>query len=72
VLRVEDWAEIGRLHRSEAMPIKAIARPLGVSKNTVKAAIASSGPPRYERAPRGSIVDEVEPRHARHAFPPFL
>jgi hypothetical protein len=25
-------------------------------------AIASDGPPRYERAPRGSIVDEVEPR----------
>jgi transposase len=44
------------------MPIKAIARLLGVSKNTVKAAIASSGPPRYERAPRGSIVDAVEPR----------
>jgi transposase len=44
------------------MPIKAIARLLGVSKNTVKAALASSGPPRYERTPRGSIVDRVEPR----------
>jgi hypothetical protein len=43
-------------------PIKAIAPLLGVSKNTVKMAIASDGPPRYERAPRGSIVDEVEPR----------
>ncbi len=62
MLRVEDWAEIRRLHRAEAMPIKAIARLLGVSKNTVKAAIASSGPPRYVRAPRGSIVDAVEPR----------
>lgn len=62
MLRVEDWAEIRRLHRAEQMPIKAIARLLGVSKNTVKAAIASDGPPRYERAPRGSIVDPVEPR----------
>jgi transposase len=62
VLRVEDWAEIRRLHRAEAMPIKAIARLLGVSKNTVKAALASSGPPRYARASRGSIVDVVEPR----------
>jgi len=62
VLRVEDWAEIRRLHRAEAMPIKAIARLLGVSKNTVKAAISSSGPPRYQRAVRGSIVDQVEPR----------
>lgn len=62
MLRVEDWAEIRRLHRAEQMPIKAIARLLGISKNTVKAAIASSGPPRYERARRGSIVDAVEPR----------
>jgi transposase len=28
----------------------------------VKAALASDGPPKYERRPRGSIVDEVEPR----------
>lgn len=62
MLRVEDWAEIRRLHRAEQMPIKAIARLLGVSKNTVKTTIASDGPPRYERAPRGSIVDAVEPR----------
>lgn len=62
MLRVEDWAEIRRLYRVEAMPTKAIARLLGTSENTVKAAIASSGPPRYERTPRGSIVDAVEPR----------
>ena len=62
MLRVEDWAEIRRLHRAEAMPIKAIARLLGVSKNTVKAAVASSEPPRYVRPSRGSIVDQVEPR----------
>ena len=49
MLRVEDWAEIRRLYRVEAMPTKAIARLLGTSENTVKAAIASSGPPRYER-----------------------
>jgi transposase len=62
MLHVEDWAEVRRLHRSEGMPIKAIARVLGISKNTVKAALASDGPPRYRRAPAGSIVDEVEPR----------
>jgi transposase len=44
------------------MPIKAIARVVGVSKNTVKRALADDGPPRYERSPRGSIVDGVEPR----------
>jgi transposase len=62
VLGVEDWAEIRRLHRAERMPIKAIARVIGVSKNTVKRALASDGPPRYERAGGGSIVDVVEPQ----------
>ena len=62
MLSVEDWAEIRRLHRAEGMPIKVIARVLGVSRNTVRAAVASDGPPRYERKPAGSIVDEVEPR----------
>jgi transposase len=62
MLSVEDWAEIRRLHRAERLPIKVIARVLGISKNTVKAALASDGPPKYERTQRGSIVDEVEPR----------
>jgi transposase len=59
---VEDWAEIRRLRRAEGLPIKVIARVLGVSRNTVRAAIASDGPPRYERKPAGSIVDAAEPR----------
>ena len=62
MLSVEDWAEIRRLHRAERMPIKAIARVMGVSRNTVRAAVASDRPPRYERPRRGSIVDAAEPR----------
>jgi transposase len=62
VLRVEDWAEIRRLYRAERMPIKAVARVMGCSKNTVKRALAAEGPPRYARPRRGSIVDPVEPR----------
>jgi transposase len=62
MLSVEDWAEIRRLHRAEGLPIKAIARVLGISKNTVKDALASEEPPKYQRRPNGSIVDEVEPR----------
>jgi transposase len=58
---VEDWAEIRRLHRAEKVPIKVIARRLGVSRNTVRAALRRDVPPRYERAPAGSIVDGVEP-----------
>lgn len=61
-MAVEDWAEIRRLRRSEGMPIKVIARVMGCSKNTVKSALASEGPPRYERSGRGSVVDAVEPR----------
>ena len=55
-------AEIRRLHRSEGLPIKEIARVLGVARNTVRVALASDGPPCYERAAKGSIVDAVEPR----------
>ena len=61
-MHVEDWAEIRRLRLAEGMPIKAIARVMGCSKNTVKAALVSPGPPVYQRDPRGSLVDEVEPR----------
>jgi transposase len=62
VIKVEDWAEIRRLHRAEGMPIKAIARRMGISKNTVKRALAAEEAPKYRRAGRGSIVDAVEPR----------
>jgi transposase len=44
------------------MPIKAIARVLGCSKNTVKKALAADAPPAYRRPPRESVVDAVEPR----------
>jgi transposase len=60
LLAVEDWAEIRWLHRAEGLPIKTIARTLGVSRNTVRAAVASDGPPRYERKLAGSSVDVFE------------
>ncbi|HEX6354567.1 helix-turn-helix domain-containing protein, partial [Actinophytocola sp.] len=41
MLNVEDWAEIRRLHRAEGMPIKAIVRQLGISRNTVRRALAA-------------------------------
>ena len=59
-MSVEDWAEIRRLHRAEGLPIKLIARTLGISRNTVRAALASDGPPKYERKPAGSAVDTFD------------
>lgn len=62
MLGVEDWAEIRRLHRAEGMPIKVIARTVGVSRNTVRSALVSVGPPKYERRSSGSLADAAEPR----------
>jgi len=51
VITLEDWALIRRLHVSERVPQAQIARQLGISRNTVARAIASSDPPSYLRAP---------------------
>ena len=71
MLSVEDWAEIRRLHRSEGMPVKVIARVMGISRNTVRAALASDGPPKYGRPRQASIVDPFEPaiRELLRAYP---
>src|SRR5215469_12182285 len=44
------------------MPVRAIARQLGLGRNTVRRALAAEGPPRYQRAAKGSIADAAEPR----------
>ncbi|MGW1729390.1 IS21 family transposase [Streptomyces sp. NPDC002306] len=61
MIRVEDWAEIRRLHRSEGLSARAVARELGISRGTVLRALASERPPKYRRASKGSVVDGVEP-----------
>ncbi|MFI7425337.1 IS21 family transposase [Nonomuraea sp. NPDC049684] len=62
MIKVEDWAEIRRLHRAEGMPIKAIARHLGIARNTVRRALAAEEPPKYQRPSKKSIVDAAEPQ----------
>jgi len=71
VISVEDWAEIRRLHRAEGVPIKQIARLKKISKNTVRAALRSERPPRYERAAKEPVTGEFEPRvrELLRAFP---
>ncbi|HKP06986.1 MAG TPA: IS21 family transposase [Microbacterium sp.] len=61
MISMEDWAEIRRLHRAENLPIKAIARRLGIARNTVRSALASDAPPKYQRAGKQSLVDAAEP-----------
>ena len=72
MLSVEDWAEVRRLHRAERVPIKTIAKTLGASWNTVRAAVASDGAPKYVRTPVGSAVDAFEDaiREQRPTRPP--
>jgi hypothetical protein len=60
VLSVEDWAEIRRLHFTEGLGIKTIAKRLGVARNTVRIAVRSGQPPAYRRPRRPSAVDPYE------------
>lgn len=60
MLKVEDWAEIRRLHLAEGLGKQAIAKRLGVARNTVKAALAIQDPPVYRRQRRPSAVDPYE------------
>jgi len=62
VISVEGWAEIRRLHRAEGVSIKEIARRLGIARNTVRDALRSQEPPRYERQRREWAVDAYEDR----------
>jgi transposase len=62
VISLEDWALIRHLHRSEKLSQRAIAKQLGVARDTVAAALASDGPPRYERAPVESAISAAQPR----------
>jgi transposase len=63
VLKVERWAELRREHFVRGMPIKELARRYGIDRNTVRRALRSDRPPRYERPPQPSklepFVDEI-------------
>lgn len=57
---MQDWAEIHRLHRAEKVSISEIARRMGVTRLTVRRALACASPPKYERVPTGSATNEFE------------
>ena len=61
---MEDWAEVHRLAHREGLAKAAIARRLGMSRNTVDRLLGLREPPRYERAPQGSQLDPFADRIA--------
>jgi transposase len=58
VIKLEEWVDIVSLHR-QGLSIRAISRRMGVSRNTVRAALRRGGPP--VRAPQGRPPSKLEP-----------
>ena len=59
--RVQAWAEVHRLFEREKCSKMAIARRLRMSRNTVDHLLELDEPPRYERKPKGSLLDPFKP-----------
>jgi transposase len=57
VYSVHDWAEVRRLYEREGLSKTAIARRLGMSRNTVDRLLKLTDPPNYERQPKSSLLD---------------
>ena len=60
MLDVEQWAEVRRMHLVERLSIHEIRRRTGLHRETIRRALASDQPPRYERVPAGSKLDPVK------------
>lgn len=54
---VEQWAEVRRMRRVEALSGREISRRTGLHRDTVARLLAASEAPRYSRAPAGSKLD---------------
>jgi transposase len=57
VVGVEQWAEIRRLHFVGKLSQREIHRRTGLHRDTIRRAVNSELPPRYARAPKGSMLD---------------
>jgi transposase len=57
VIRVEQWAEIRRMHFVKSLSIREIHRRTGLHRQTIRRALQSTKPPRYQRPPRPSKLD---------------
>lgn len=56
LLRLEEWVDVVSMHKA-GIPIKEIARQLGISRNTVRATLRRDGPPDYTRRETPSKLD---------------
>jgi transposase len=55
-----EWAQVRAL-AADGVSRREIARRLGISRNTVRRLVEADEPPRYRRAPAGSMLDPLEP-----------
>ena len=55
-----EWAQV-RAMAADGVSQREIARRLGINRRTVRRLVEASEPPRYERAPAGSMLDPLEP-----------
>ena len=61
MVRVEQWAEIRRLHFVKGLSIREVARRTGLSRVTVRRAVRADLPPHYERPVRVSKLEPYKP-----------
>jgi transposase len=54
-----DWAQVRAL-AADGVSQREIARRLGIGRNTVRRLVEAAEPPRYARAPAGSMLDPLE------------
>jgi transposase len=57
VVGVEQWAEIRRMHGVDRLSIREISRRTGLHRRTIRRALASDEPPRYQRPSASSKLD---------------
>lgn len=58
---MEQWAELRREHFVAGKSIKRLVRETGLSKNTIRRALRSESPPRYERASGPGVLEAFKP-----------
>lgn len=65
MLEVLEWAEIRRMREVEKLTIREITRRTGRDRNTVRSALRSRQPPKYERKSQPSKLDPYREEIAR-------